>query len=108
MESVVNVGVVLVAAVVMTCLEYLHKRVIEGKLKLSQAVVKSFGFALLMVLFVLCIGSAAAEFKYAGVESSVAAVALAVALFGAMFVLLVYVKPLIYRKWRTSGKLEVK
>ena len=108
MESVINVGLVLVAAVAMTCLEYLHKRVIEGKLKLSQAVVKSFGFALMAAVAVMCIGGVAEIFKRSGVESSVAAVALAVALFGAMFVLLVYVKPLIYRKWRTSGKLEVK
>ena len=35
MESVVNIGVVLVAAVVMTCLEYLHMRWIKRKLRAS-------------------------------------------------------------------------
>ena len=35
MESVMNVGVVLVAAVAMTCLEYLHMRWIKRKLRES-------------------------------------------------------------------------
>ena len=105
MESVVNVGVVLVVAVVMSCLEYLHKKVIEGKLKLSQAMAESLGFALTMVLAVMCISGIVEAFKQWGVESNAVAVIFAVTAFGALFGLLAYVKPLIYRKWHASEEL---
>jgi uncharacterized membrane protein YedE/YeeE len=92
----------------MTCVEYLHKKVIEGKLKLSQVMVESLGFALTMVLAVACISGVVETFKQLGVESNAVAVILAVTAFGALFGLLAYVKPLIYRKWHASEELEVK